>query len=112
MRVLAGSVLAFETIVVLLAIPVATTVEDVPTGRAVAVGAGLAVACVLAAALLRYRFGYVLGSLVQVGVVATGFVIPLMFVVGGVFAALWVTAIVLGRKAAGPGTVPDSSKEA
>jgi hypothetical protein len=111
-RVLAGSVLAFESIVVLLAIPVATTVEDVPTGRAIAVGAGLAIACIVAAALLRSRVGYVLGSVIQVGVVSTGFVIPVMFVVGGVFAALWVTAIVLGRSAAGPGTVPDSSKEA
>lgn len=98
MRGMCASVLGFEAIVLGLATPVMIMVEDVPKGIALAYGLGLAVLAVVAAGSLRFRWGYALGWLVQVGAVAMGFVMPAAFVVGGIFAALWVAAVVLGRR--------------
>ena len=99
MRVLCASVLAFEALVVALAIVPAVTLTDA-NGTAIVVGGLLVVAlCLLAAALLRTSTGYVLGSTVQVLVVAGGFVLPAMFFLGGLFALLWVSAIALARRA-------------
>lgn len=98
MRVLAASVLFFEALVLALAVPAALALDS--AGPA-AVGwwlGGAAVGCLLAAGLLRYRLGYVLGSLVQVAAVASGVLLPAMFVLGVVFAGLWVAALVVGRR--------------
>jgi hypothetical protein len=65
---------------------------------AVPVCLGLFVLALLAAGLLRFQAGYVLGSVVQVGAVGLGFVVSVMFVLGAFFAAFWVAAIVLGRR--------------
>ena len=76
--------------------------------RALVVCAGLALACLLVAGLLRRPWGYALGSALQVGVVATGFLVPAMFFLGAVFAVLWVVALRAGARiehelAAAPG---------
>ena len=97
-RRLAASVLFFEALVVAFAIAVAIQLSDVRPAVAVPVGLGLALLCLVAAGLLRYRFGYVLGSALQVVVIASGFVVPAMFFLGAVFAGLWITALVLGRR--------------
>ncbi|MET0741335.1 MAG: DUF4233 domain-containing protein [Candidatus Nanopelagicales bacterium] len=98
MRTLCASVLAFEAVVLLLAVPVAVQLSDVEGAAAwwlVAPG----VLAIVAAGLLRSRVGLVLGSLVQVLAIGLGFVVPVMFFLGAVFACLWVLAIVLGRRA-------------
>ena len=97
---LCASVLVFEALVVALAIPVAVTVSDVNGATAGWVGGVLAVACIVCAGLLRSRLGYVLGWVLQVLIIASGFVVPAMFALGAVFAGLWWLAIRLGRKAA------------
>lgn len=97
MRRLGSGVLAFEAIVVALTIPVAVT-GGVDTSVAVGVGAGLAVACVLAAGLLKWPFGFIAGSVLQVLVIAMGFLVPMMFFLGAIFAALWITAIFVARR--------------
>ena len=48
--------------------------------------------------MLRAEWAYTLGWVVQVAAVALGFVIPLMFVLGGIFALLWGSAYLLGRR--------------
>ncbi len=58
----------------------------------------LAVACVAVAGLLRNRFGYVLGSALQLAVLATGLWVSVMFAIGWIFALLWVAALVVGRR--------------
>jgi hypothetical protein len=98
MRTLAASVLAFEALVVALAIPVAITTQDVSGAAAGAAGGGLAVACLLVAALLRHRWAYAVGWVVQALAVASGFVVPAMFFLGGVFAVLWAVALRLGSR--------------
>jgi len=99
MRRLCATVLIFEAIVIGLAIPVAITIEHEPHLSAGVAGGVLAgVAIVLAAVVGRPGQGWALvaGSLLQVAVIVTGLVVPAMFVLGAIFAALWAVAIWLG----------------
>jgi hypothetical protein len=73
-------------------------VSGVDTGAALAVGLGLAVACVVLAGLLRSEAAYVAGWALQVAAIGLGFVVSFMFVLGALFAVLWGTAYFLGRK--------------
>ncbi|WP_350277694.1 DUF4233 domain-containing protein [Kribbella sp. HUAS MG21] len=98
MRSLASIVLAFESVVLALVTPVMISVADIRPAVAIPVCLGLFVLALLAAGLLRFQLGYVLGSAVQVGAVGLGFVVPVMFVLGLAFAAFWIAAIVLGRR--------------
>ena len=98
MRSLASIVLGFEALVIALATPVMISVADIEKGTALGVCLGLAALAVVAAGLLRNQVGYVLGWVVQVGAIALGFVVPVMFVLGLAFAGFWVMAIVLGRR--------------
>jgi hypothetical protein len=98
MRSLASIVLAFESLVILLATPVMISIADVRPAVALPVCLGLAVLALLATGLLRNQVGYALGWVVQVGAVGLGFVVPIMFVLGLGFASFWVAAIVLGRR--------------
>ncbi|HEX6935737.1 MAG TPA: DUF4233 domain-containing protein [Actinomycetes bacterium] len=98
MRGIAASVLVFEGLVVLFATLVAIDLGDVDDTVLWWVGGSASVACVLAAGLLRRPWGYAVGSALQVVVVAAGFVVPVMFFLGIVFAGLWFLALYLGRK--------------
>jgi hypothetical protein len=101
MRRLCATVLVFEAIVIGLAIPVAITIEHEPrTEAGVAGGALAAVAVLLAAVVGRpgQRWALAAGSLLQVAVIAAGLVVPAMFVLGAIFAALWAVAIWLGYR--------------
>lgn len=60
-------------------------------------GALMLVLVVLSRAVARPG-GYVAGSVVQVVVLAMGFVVPMMFAVGGVFVVLWVVSLRLGGR--------------
>lgn len=81
-----------------LAIPVAIAVVKADAATASLVGGGLAVICILLAGLLRFRWAIPAGSVLQVLVVATGFLVPTMFFLGVLFGALWGTAIWVGRR--------------
>ena len=41
---------------------------------------------------------YIAGTVLQVAVIATGVVVPVMYALGAIFGALWLTAIWLGRR--------------
>jgi hypothetical protein len=65
------------------------------------VGGGIAIIAILLAGLVgRPGKGWALvaGSLLQVLVIAAGVVLPVMYVLGVVFAALWFGGIRLARK--------------
>ncbi|MGH8824295.1 MAG: DUF4233 domain-containing protein [Jiangellaceae bacterium] len=95
---IAATVLVAEAIVIGLAIPVAVGVSDVDPSTAVPVGVVLVVAYVAAAALVRRgSVGYHLGSALQAVAVGIGVVVPVMFVLGGIFALLWFLTLRLGR---------------
>ena len=42
--------------------------------------------------------GWYLGSVIQLALIGYGVVIPMMYFMGALFAGLWVTAFVIGRK--------------
>jgi len=98
MRGLCAAMLVFEAVVIALATPVMIAVEDVQTDVALSVGLGLAFLALLTAGMLRRPWAYVLGHAIQVAIIAMGVLVPAMFLVGVMFAALWVTAYLLGRK--------------
>ncbi|MFL6287775.1 MAG: DUF4233 domain-containing protein [Actinomycetes bacterium] len=98
MRVIAASVLSFEAIIVVLAIPVAIALGDVDPALAAVVGGALAVLCVIVAAFLRQPWGYAAGWVVQALILVSGFVVTAMFLVGGLFVALWWIGLLVGRR--------------
>ncbi len=97
-RMMCASVLGFECIVLGLVTPVLISVEDVSTWLALLIGLGLAVAAVAVAGLLRHEWAYYIGFMIQAAALGLGFVVPVMFVLGLVFGALWTAAYVLGRR--------------
>ncbi|MBD8060743.1 DUF4233 domain-containing protein [Actinomycetaceae bacterium Sa1BUA1] len=83
--------------VVLFAGLVAYGLRLAPVREIVVGGLVLAVWAVLAGALVRRgTVGYVLGSVLQVALIATGLVVPMMYVVGGLFAVLWLVSLRIG----------------
>ncbi|MFA7322875.1 MAG: DUF4233 domain-containing protein [Candidatus Nanopelagicales bacterium] len=99
MKVLCSAVLSLEAIVVLLAIPIATTNGSVAnTALAVWLGFGIALLLLLTVGTLRRPWGITLGWILQVVVLAIGFYVPAMFIVGGIFAVLWFVAIQQGLR--------------
>ena len=97
-RTFCASVLALEVFVVWFALLAAVPLSDLPIGLVVAVGAALAAACLITAALLCYRWAFVVGSVLQVALVLTGFAVPAMFFLGAVFLVLWIVAWRVGGR--------------
>jgi hypothetical protein len=97
-RGMCAAVLCLEAITIGLSTPVMISIGEVATGTALATGLGLALACLLLAGMLRAEWAYSLGWLLQVAAIALGFLVPLMFFLGAVFALLWGTAYFLGLK--------------
>lgn len=98
MRPVLSAILVFEAIIVGLAIPVATSLGGVDPLPAGLVGGGVAVACLVVTALLRFRFGRVAGSVLQVVAFGLGFAVSIMFVLGAVFGVLWFVCLGLDRR--------------
>ena len=98
MRGICAAVLVFEGLVIFFATLVALDLTDVDHATLWAVGGGGALLCVVLAGLLRHRWAYAVASSLQVALVASGLVVPVMFFLGLVFGALWFVAIHLGRK--------------
>jgi Protein of unknown function (DUF4233) len=101
LRQLCGTVLIFEAIVIGLAIPVAIVLEHANHGLAGGIGGALAVCAVLIGGVVgRPRMGWAVlaGTVLQVLVIASGVVVHAMYVLGVIFAALWVTGIWLARR--------------
>lgn len=97
---LSATVLFLEAIVIALTIVPAVKLEHV-TPMAAGLAAGIAtVAAVVLAGLARRFLPVTLvgGSLLQVLVIVAGTVLPAMYILGGIFALLWVTGIWLGHR--------------
>jgi Protein of unknown function (DUF4233) len=99
LRTLCSAVLVFEAVVVGLAIAPARALTAHPPGQLIWGGLTIVVLCLVSASLLRTPIGYVLGSAVQLIVIVCGFVLPVMFFLGGVFTVLWIVALLLPRRA-------------
>lgn len=95
MKVLASSVLAMEIMVMGFAVLLASKNHG---ASALIWGGVIAALLVLAAATLRMKIGWVLGSALQVAMIGYGFVATPLFFLGALFMGLWIAAIVVGRK--------------
>lgn len=91
-------VLALEAAILFFATLAVNGLTDIPTVLVVAVGGGLIVLFVLVALVQRWAWGVALGGILQVVLIATGIVHPFMFVIGAVFAGLWVWCLVRARR--------------
>ena len=114
MRQLCGTVLIMEAIILGLAIAPAIVLEHADRPLAGGIGGSLAVCALLLSGVVgRPRMGWALkaGTALQVAVIAAGIVVPAMYVLGVIFAALWVTGIWLARRTRLPGP-PSSTREA
>lgn len=98
MRTLGASVLAFEAILVLLAIPVAVNVSGIDPAPAIGVGVAVIVAAVAVAGSMSRPWAVSAGWVLQVVVILSGVLVPVMFLLGAMFAGLWYAAIRLGRQ--------------
>jgi len=101
MRRLCSTVLGMEAVILLLAIVPAKALEHISAGTAAMVGGGLALLAILLAGVVgRPRMGWALyaGSALQLLVIASGVMIPAMYILGAIFTALWFTGIWLARK--------------
>lgn len=97
-RAMSATMLSLQAVVLFLSGLVLIGLEDLDVGTALGIGFGLAAACVVTAGLLRMPWAYYLGWTIQLVTLALGFVVPIMFVLGGVFTALWAGAFFLGAK--------------
>ena len=95
MRVLGASVLSMEFLLMGFAM---LSAKDNSTGWQVALGGVIGLIALFSAGLLKKRVGWIIGSAIQLGVFFYGFIVPTMFFIGGLFVALWVAAIIVGRK--------------
>ncbi|NBY51871.1 MAG: DUF4233 domain-containing protein [Actinobacteria bacterium] len=95
MKMLARSVLVMEIFIMGFALLLA---KDLPDSGGLIFGGVIALVAFLAAGMLKRRVGWVLGWLVQVLMIAYGFVVVTMFFLGALFAGLWAAAIIIGRK--------------
>ncbi len=110
----AATVLVLEAFVVGFATLVAFGLRLAEPRVVWTLGGALVASLVLGAGLLRRPGGYVVGSVLQVAVVGAGVVVPMMAVVGTIFAVLWFTGLRLGgridreraERAAGAGDAP------
>ena len=97
-RSLCATMLALQAVVLGLTTPVMISIAGIRVSTALWVGLGLAAACVLVAGMLRWPFAYWAGWAIQVASLALGVVVPMMFFLGAIFAALWGAAYFLGGK--------------
>lgn len=92
---MASAVLVMESFTMGFALLLA---KDDAGSTAMWLGGLLAILLLLTPGLLKRKIGFQIGSVLQIGLIAYGYVEYTMYFLGALFAGLWVAAIVLGRK--------------
>ncbi|HEX7405060.1 MAG TPA: DUF4233 domain-containing protein [Candidatus Nanopelagicaceae bacterium] len=95
MKVLGAAVLAMESLVMGFALLLAQKHQST---MALFAGGSIAVLFLFTAGLLKRRFGWILGSILQIAMIGYGIIVTPLFFLGVLFGALWIAAIVVGRK--------------
>lgn len=98
MRTLCASTLIGEAFVIGLAGLVAMNLSGYPASTVWTVGGTAMVLCVLLTAVITRPGAVAVGWVLQAGLIASGFVVPMMFFLGAAFAGLWWAAVHFGRK--------------
>lgn len=94
MRILGSTVLVMESLTMGFALLIAMNSSD---AWEMVVGGIVALLLLLTPGLLKRKSGWILGSALQIPVVGFGLVVTMMYFLGGLFALLWIAAIVVGR---------------
>lgn len=92
-------VLGFELIVVALASLTIFGLGALPP--ALALGGGALLCLIMLATIglmMKYRWAFALGWFVQIVVVASGFLVTMLFIIGAVFTGIWAYAMTQGKK--------------
>ena len=109
-RTFAATTLTLESLVVLFGTLVAYGLRVAPPGVLWLAGGGLALVLLLLSGMLGRPGGYLAGSVVQVPVAATGFVLlaapvtgagfgaTILFVIAAIFVAMWIISLRLGGR--------------
>jgi hypothetical protein len=95
MRVLSAAVLSMEAFVMGFAVLLAMGEHS---GGALALGGTLAILLLLNAGLMKKKIGWVIGSALQIAMIAYGYVVTPMYFMGALFGLLWIAAFLVGRK--------------
>ncbi|MEP6482576.1 MAG: DUF4233 domain-containing protein [Rhodoglobus sp.] len=98
-------VLGLEAVLMFFVALTAFGLKALPPVAAFAGGAALIVILVLTARVVRYRWGIGLGWVLQAALLATGILLPVMYVVAVAFLGIWIFCFVKGRQL-------DASKQA
>lgn len=102
LRQLAGATIGCQSLVLfffaLVSWGLANSTGDGKKNLYLTIGIVLAVLCLYSSASMRKSLGLPLGWALQVATLATAIVMPSMLIVGIIFLALWVTAVVQGEK--------------
>ncbi|MEO7895795.1 MAG: DUF4233 domain-containing protein [Pseudolysinimonas sp.] len=69
-----------------------------PAWVALPAGAVAVIVLLATTAVLRYPWGIAIGWALQAGLIALGILAPLMYVIGGGFALLWIYCFIRGRR--------------
>ncbi|MFN8125561.1 MAG: DUF4233 domain-containing protein [Candidatus Nanopelagicales bacterium] len=98
MRVLGSTVLVFEWLILALGVPVAINTSGVAPGGAFAFLGVMTVLIAVAVARITRPLGIGLGWVVQAVCVAAGLIVPIMAILGAIFAGLYFAAVHFGRR--------------
>jgi hypothetical protein len=89
--------LALEAFLIFFVTLVVYGLDTLEPATAFGGGAALIVLLAITARLVRHPVGVALGWVLQVVILALGLLVPLMFVIGALFVALWIYCFVRGR---------------
>ena len=98
MRTLCASTLIGEFFVIGFAGLVAMKDPDLTASTVWTVSGVAMFLCLALCGVVTRPGGIALGWILQAALIASGFVVPTMFFMGGVFGALWWTSVHFGRK--------------
>ena len=91
-------VLVLEAILLFFVSLTAFGLHALPPTVALGGGVGLIAVFLIVSLLQRYRWGIAIGWVLQAVVIALGILVPLMYVVGAGFAAIWVYCYLKARQ--------------
>lgn len=98
MRMLCASTLISEVFIIGFAGLVAMKDPDLTMATVWTVSGIAMLLCVLLCGMIGRPGGVQLGWVLQIALIASGFIVPTMFVLGVAFAALWWASVHYGRK--------------
>lgn len=97
-RSLASIILTFEAVVMFFAALVIFGLKALPAPLALGGGAAVCVLLLVNVVLLRFRWGYALGWVLQGVIVAACFLVPTLAIIAAIFIGLWIYSMIKGTQ--------------